>query len=159
MHGVKVIGFVITFASLGLSIYDRQCNSLHVGSEDCTTPYTILGIECDLPHPLFFGGFMASKFVISPEPFIQKCKSLAKAKHLYVDVKNGAIRLAWSALSEDGAANKIEYINRAEAASLGMPYELLLDAVLEAGGAIDGIGHYPVTDEIIGRLKKANLRK
>ena len=102
---------------------------------------------------------MASKFVISPEPFIQKCKSLAKAKHLYVAVKDRSIRLAWSTLSEDGAANKIEYINRAEATSLGMPYELLLDAVLEAGGAIDGSGHYPVSEELIRRLKKANLRK
>jgi hypothetical protein len=99
---------------------------------------------------------MASKFVISPEPFVQKCKSLAKAKHLYVAVKDGSIQLAFS---DDELTSKIEYINRAEAASLGIPYELFLDAVLEAGGAIDGIGHYPVTDEIIGRLKKANLRK
>jgi hypothetical protein len=102
---------------------------------------------------------MASKFVISPEPFVQKCKSLAKARDLYVDVKEGSIRLAWSAFSDDELTSKVEYINRAEAASLGMPYELLLDAVLEAGGAINGSGHYPVTDEIIRRLKKANLRK
>jgi hypothetical protein len=33
-----------------------KANNIHVGSEDCTNPYTILGIECDLPHPLFFGG-------------------------------------------------------------------------------------------------------
>ena len=99
---------------------------------------------------------MASKFVISPEPFVQKCKSLAKAKDLYVDVKDGSIRLAFS---DDESTSKVEYINRAEAVSLGIPYELLLDAVLEGGGTIDGSGHYPVTNEIIRRLKKANLRK
>ena len=26
-------------------------NNLHVGSENCTTSYTILGKECDPPHP------------------------------------------------------------------------------------------------------------
>jgi hypothetical protein len=30
-------------------------NNLRIESEDCTTPYTILVKECDLPHPLFFG--------------------------------------------------------------------------------------------------------
>ena len=101
---------------------------------------------------------MASEFVISPTPFVEKCKRLAKSRHLYVDAKSGSIRLAWSALSEDGAPNKIEYINRAEAASLGITYEILIDAVLKGGGIIDGIGHYPVTDEIIRRLKKSYFK-
>jgi len=30
-------------------------------TEDCTTPYTILGIECDLPHPLIFGGIYGDR--------------------------------------------------------------------------------------------------
>ena len=102
---------------------------------------------------------MASEFMISPDPFVQKCKRLAKSRNFYVDVKDGSIRLAWSALSEDGAPNEIQYINKAEASSLGIHYELLLNAVLKGGGAINGSGHYPVTDEIIRRLKKANLRK
>jgi hypothetical protein len=109
--------------------------------------------------PYFWEVFMASKFVISPEPFVQKCKSLAKAKDLYVDVKDGSIRLAWSAISKDGTASKIEHINRAEAVRLGIPYELLLDAVLEAGGTIDGSDHYPVTEEIIHGLRKVGLQK
>ena len=102
---------------------------------------------------------MATEFVISPKPFVQKCKRLAKSKHLHVDLKSGSIRLAWSALSEDGNANKIEYIDRAEAASLGITYELLLDAVLKGGGIVDGSGHYPVTKEIIRRLRKVGLQK
>ena len=101
---------------------------------------------------------MASKFVISPEPFVQKCKSLAKAKDLHVDMKDGSIKLAWSALSGDGIASKMEYINRAEAVRIGIPYDLLIDAVLEGGGVIDGCGHYPVTEEIIRRLKKVGLQ-
>jgi len=76
-----------------------------------------------------------------------------------VDAKSGSIRLAWSALSEDGTPNKIEYINRAEAASLGITYEILIDAVLKRGGIVDGSGHYPVTDEIIRRLRKGGLQK
>jgi len=102
---------------------------------------------------------MASKFMISPEPFVQKCKSLAKARDLYVDVKDGSIRLAWSASSDDELTSVMEYINRAEAVRLGIPYDLLLDAVLESSGAIDGSGHYPVTEQIIRKLMKVGLRK
>ncbi|MCJ7444945.1 MAG: hypothetical protein MUO26_10520 [Methanotrichaceae archaeon] len=99
---------------------------------------------------------MASEFVISPEPFIQKCKSLAKAKNLFVDVKDGQIRLAWT---EDGSTNKFEYIDRIEAVRLGISYESLVDAVSEGGGAIDINGHYPMTNEIIRSLRKVGLRK
>ena len=67
------------------------------------------------------------------------------------------ISLAWTAFSEYGSASKVEYFYRAEAVRLGIPYELLLDAVLESGGAIDGSGHYSVTEEIIRRLKKVSL--
>ena len=68
------------------------------------------------------------------------------------------ISLAWTAFSDDGSASKVEYFYRAEAVRLGIPYDLLLDAVLEGGGAIGGTGHYP-TEEIIGRLRKVGLRK
>ncbi len=102
---------------------------------------------------------MASKFVISPEPFVQKCKCLAETRNLYVDVKDGSILLAWSAISKDGTVGNIEYINRAEAIRLGIPYDPLIDAVFEGGGTIDGSGHYPVTEEIIRRLRKVGLQK
>ncbi|MCJ7445033.1 MAG: hypothetical protein MUO26_11000 [Methanotrichaceae archaeon] len=46
---------------------------------------------------------MASKITSSPEPFIQKCKSLTKAKNLYVDVEDRCIRLAWTSVSDDGS--------------------------------------------------------
>ena len=71
---------------------------------------------------------MAGKFVISPEQFVEKCRSLAKAKDLYVDVENGQVRLAWRAYSEDGTPNKIEYIDGIEASRLNINYDLLLDA-------------------------------
>ena len=50
---------------------------------------------------------MASKFVISLKPFIEKCRSLVRAKSLYVDVEDGQVRLAWTTYSEDASANKI----------------------------------------------------
>jgi hypothetical protein len=98
---------------------------------------------------------MESKLVISPEQFIEKCKSLARAKNLYVDVKDGQIRLAWT----DNGSNKVEYIDRIEAVRLGIPYELLVDVVEEHGGTIDIDGRYPVTNEIIRKLRNVGLRK
>jgi hypothetical protein len=71
---------------------------------------------------------MASKFVISIEPFVEKCRRLAGAKRIYVDVDDGKVRLALTTYSEDTSANKIEYIDRIEASRLNIPYDLLLGA-------------------------------
>ena len=71
---------------------------------------------------------MASKLMISPEPFVEKCRSLAKARKIYVDVENGQVCLAWTARFDDGTPNKIEYIDRIEASRLNIDYDLLLDA-------------------------------
>ena len=101
---------------------------------------------------------MASGFVISPEPFVEKCRSLAKAKDLYVDFENGQVRLAWTVRSEGGLTDKIEYIDRIEASRLNIHYDLLLDAVSENRAAAIIDGRYPVTDEIIRRLRKIGLR-
>ncbi|MCJ7443738.1 MAG: hypothetical protein MUO26_04270 [Methanotrichaceae archaeon] len=101
---------------------------------------------------------MANKVVISPEPFIQKCKSLAKAKNLYVDVEDGHILLAWTPVPDDGSTNNVEYIDRTEAVRLVISYDLLLDAVSEGGGAININDHYPVIYEIIRRFRKIGLR-
>ena len=71
---------------------------------------------------------MPNGIVISPEQFVEKCRSLAKAKDLYVDVENGQVRLAWMAYSEGATANKIEYVDRIEASRLNIHYDLHLDA-------------------------------
>ncbi|MDD1753429.1 MAG: hypothetical protein LUQ38_10130 [Methanotrichaceae archaeon] len=102
---------------------------------------------------------MASKFVISPEPFVQKCRSLAKSRDIHVEVEEGLSRLAWTDFSHDGLTKKVEYIDRIEAAVLGISYDLLLDAVSDGDGAIESSGRYLVIEEIIRRLKKAGLRK
>jgi len=83
---------------------------------------------------------------------------LVRAKNLYVDVEDGQVRLAWTTYSEDASANKIEYIDRIEASRLNIHYDLLLDTVLEGGGATNLNGRYSVTNEIIGRLRKIDLR-
>jgi hypothetical protein len=44
-------------------------------------------------------------------------------------------------------------MERADAIGLGISYDTLLDALLEAGGSIDADGHYPINDEI-----RLNLR-
>ena len=87
-----------------------------------------------------------NRAVISSEPFVQKCKSLAKAKNLYLDVLDGRVVLAWM---DDGAAN---FMERADVIGLGLSYDMLLDALYEAGGAIDVNGRYPIDDVIRRKL-------
>ena len=86
--------------------------------------------------------------MISPEPFVQKCKSLAKAKNLYLDVLDGRVVLAWM---DDGAAN---FMERADVIGLGLSYDMLLEALFEAEGAIDINGSYPIDDAIRQRLRR-----
>jgi len=93
-----------------------------------------------------FWAITMDRAVISPEPFVQKCKSLAKAKKTYLDVLDGRVVLAWM---DDGAAN---FMERADVIGLGLSYDMLLDALYEAGGTIDVNGRYPIDDVIRRRL-------
>jgi hypothetical protein len=91
--------------------------------------------------------------VISPEPFIQKCRSLARATSLYLDVADGRVRLAWM---DNGAA---VFMERADVIGLGISYDMLLDALLESGGAIYVDGRYPISHLLKERLEKLlNIR-
>ena len=74
--------------------------------------------------------------VMSPEPFIQKCKSLAKAKNTYLIVVGGRVRLAWAASFSDGCT---DFMDRAEVIGLGISYDMLLEALSEAEGSIDAL--------------------
>jgi hypothetical protein len=86
--------------------------------------------------------------VISPEPFIQKCRSLARARNLFLDVVDGRVRLAWV---NDGTTG---FMERADLIGLGISYDMLLEALFEAGGAIDINGSYPIEDAIRQRLRR-----
>jgi hypothetical protein len=88
--------------------------------------------------------------MISPEPFILKCRSLARANNPYLDVHNGKVRLAWKTVSDD----RIECMERADVIGLGISYDMLLDAVLDEGGALDADGSYPLNDSIRQVLRK-----
>ncbi len=85
-------------------------------------------------------------YVISPEPFIEKCRSLARSKNPYIEVLNGRIRLAW----KDG--DVIGIMEWADALGLGITYDMLEEALLEAGGIIDVDGRYPINKIILQRL-------
>jgi hypothetical protein len=89
--------------------------------------------------------------MISPEPFMQKCRSLARAKNPYLEVQNGKVRLAWEIGTGDG---NIECMERADVIGLGIAYDMLLDAVFYAGGTLDGDGCYPLNDAIKKVLRK-----
>jgi len=88
--------------------------------------------------------------VISSEPFIRKCKSLAAAKNTYLDVVDGRVRLVWTGSSDDAT----DFMERADAIGLGISYDMLLEALFEAGGAIDINGSYPIDDAIRQRLRR-----
>jgi len=89
--------------------------------------------------------------MMSPEPFIQKCKSLARAKNTYLDVVGGRVRLAWAASPSDGCT---DFMDRAEVIGLGISYDMLLEALSEADGTIDADGRYPINDVIRRRLRR-----
>lgn len=89
--------------------------------------------------------------MISSEPFIQKCRSLGKAKNPYLDVAEGRIRLAWNVDTSDA---RVKYMERIDLIGLGVYYDMLLDALTEAGGTLDADGHYPIDDVI-----RMNLRR
>jgi len=93
------------------------------------------------------------QIVISSEPFIQKCRSLAGAKNPHLEVKDGRIRLAWTDISKDS----IEFMERADAIGLGISYDMLVEALFDAGGTIDADGHYPINDAVGRRLKALKL--
>ena len=86
---------------------------------------------------------------ISSEPFIQKCRSLAKARDLHLEVVNGRIRLAWTR-SYDGG---IDFMERVDAIGLGISYDMLLEAVMDAGGSINTEGRYPINNAIRYRIR------
>lgn len=98
-------------------------------------------------HPLWTEITM-DRLVISPEPFIQKCRSLPSAKSIYLDTIDGHVRLVWT---NDGV---VEFMERADMIGLGISYDMLLDALSEAEGAIDTNGSYPVSEAIWHRLNK-----
>jgi hypothetical protein len=86
--------------------------------------------------------------VISPEPFIRKCRSLARANSLYLDVADGRVRLAWM---DNGAADFMEW---SDSIGLGISYDMLLEALSEAEGATSMSGRYPINETIRQRLRK-----
>jgi hypothetical protein len=93
---------------------------------------------------------VVDRLVISPEPFIQKCRRLATAKSFFLEVANGRIRLAWKGSSDDG---NIEFMERRDTIGLGISYDMLLDALSEAGGSIEVNGHYHINDAIRQKLR------
>ena len=86
--------------------------------------------------------------MISPEPFIQKCQRLAKAKAPYLEVLDGRIRLAWP---ENGT---IGFMERADLIGLGITYDMLEEALAETGVTIDVSGRYPINGAIRMKLSK-----
>ena len=46
------------------------------------------------------------------------------------------------------------FMQRADIIGLGISYDMLLEALFEAGGAIDVNGRYPINDAIRQRLRR-----
>jgi hypothetical protein len=75
--------------------------------------------------------------VISPEPFVQKCRSLARAKSIYLEVVDGRVRLAWK--NGDAA----DFMDWGDYIGLCITYYMLLEALSDAGGSTSTSGRYP----------------
>lgn len=88
------------------------------------------------------------EFAVSSEPYIEKCRSLARSKKPYLEVLDCRIRLAW----KDGDATCS--MKRADALGLNITYDMLEEALSEAGGIIDVNGRYPINNVILQRLRK-----
>ena len=88
--------------------------------------------------------------MISPEPFIQKCRSLARAKNPYLEVVDGRVRLTWTV----GDECSVDYMDRVDVIGLGISYDMLVNAVMEAGGTLDVDGHYPIDGVVRKTLRK-----
>jgi hypothetical protein len=58
------------------------------------------------------------------------------------------IRLAW--MNDDGTG----FMKRAGVLGLGITYDMLIDAISEAGGSTRINGQYPINDDIKQTLKK-----
>lgn len=88
------------------------------------------------------------EFVISPEPFLEKCRSLARVKNPCLEVAAGRVRLAW----KDG--DTVGFMERADLLGLGITDDMLEDALSEAGGTLDLDGRYSLNEPIRQRLRK-----
>jgi hypothetical protein len=97
---------------------------------------------------MLFGVIAVYDSVMSPEPFIQKCRSLKRAKSVYLEVVDRSIRLAWT--TDDRAG----FMKRADVLGLGITYDMLLEALSEAGSSTSINGQYPINDDIKQTLKK-----
>ena len=87
------------------------------------------------------------RIAISPEPLIEKCRSLARAERVYLDVVDGRVRLGWMGGSED------EFMDRIEMNRLGISYEMLIEALEEVRGETSMNSRYPINGTIRERLR------
>jgi hypothetical protein len=106
-----------TFGLLGSPIYQRT-NIVTIQNQKIARRPTCFWAESAI-FPRFWAVVMHD-LLISPEPFIQKCRSLARAKSLYLDVVDGRVRLAW--INDDRA----DFMEWADAIGLGVSYDMLL---------------------------------
>lgn len=89
-------------------------------------------------------------YIISHEPFIEKYRSLSRARNPYLEVLDGRVKLAWKVSS----AGDQDFMERSDTIGLGIWYDVLLNALSEAGGTLDAGGYYPINDAIRHRLMK-----
>jgi len=73
---------------------------------------------------------------------------LAGKSYFFVDVSSFQAYLAIMRFDESGHSCRAERLSSVELEALGITEEMLLQAVEEAGGAINLSGHHPISEEI-----------
>jgi len=82
------------------------------------------------------------------EKLRRRSAGLAGKSYFFVDVSSFQAYLAIMRFDETGHSCRAERLSSVELEALGITAEMLLQAVAEAGGAINLSGHYPISEEI-----------
>jgi hypothetical protein len=83
-----------------------------------------------------------------------RIKDRANLSYPFIDVLDFQAALAWMIFDSEGKTSRIERMSDQDQEELGITYDMLLAAIEEVGGAINRSGQYPISDEIIHKLRR-----
>ena len=84
----------------------------------------------------------------------EKAQRLANTSYPFIDVWSFQAALSFMTFDSKGSSCSPERLTEGELESLGITEEMLLNAIEEAGGAINRSGHYSISEEIRERLNR-----
>ncbi len=98
---------------------------------------------------------LGSEIIRGPEDFQRlqdKAQGQANLSYPFIDVWSFQAALSFMAFDSTGSTCSPERLTEEELEDLGITEEMLLEAIEEAGGAINRSGHYPISEAIREKL-------